>query len=113
MVTWFEPELYYYSERRFAAGIAFFHPGFFTAEEQQQRALARLRAQSVPIVLAEDGRFEQFFRRDQPLLAAYLDEHYQRAETVADDDGQRYAVLVDKRASPVRSHGPWGLPCFR
>jgi hypothetical protein len=113
LVTWFEPELYYYSERRFAAGIAFFHPGFFTSPAQQQRALARLRAQSVPIAIVEEGRNAQFFSRDQPLLAAYLAELYRPAATVAAADGQRYAVLIDKRAAPVRSYGPWGLPCFR
>ena len=31
LVTWFAPEVYFYSERKFAAGLAFFYQGFFVS----------------------------------------------------------------------------------
>ena len=43
LVTWFAPEVYFYSERKFAAGLAFFYPRFFSspAEGGCARTVAR------------------------------------------------------------------------
>ena len=112
LVTWFAPEVYFYSERRFAAGLVFFYPGFFAAPAAEDAALARLRSQSVPIVLAEVSSYEQSFVRDHPQLSAYLRERYAVAGEVAATEGS-YRVLADRRATPVRTASPWSLPCFR
>lgn len=113
LVTWFEPEIYFYAERRFAAGLAFFYPGFFSAPAEQQLALSRFGAQSVPIVLVDAERYRQFFTRDYPQLAAYLDERYGLAAEIEAADGRIYRVLTDRRVTPVRTYQPWSLPCFR
>ena len=112
LVTWFAPEVYFYSERRFAAGLAFFYPGFFAEPAAEEAALGRLRSQPVPIVLAEVSSFEQSFVRDHPRLSAYLRERYAVVGEVAAAEGS-YRVLADRRAVPVRTASPWSLPCFR
>jgi hypothetical protein len=111
LVTWFAPEVYFYSERRFAAGLAFFYQGFFVSQAGEDAALARLRSQRVPIALAEISTYEQFFVRDHPRLAAYLEEHYVVAGEVTAPEGS-YRVFVDRRAAPLRTSSPWSLPCF-
>jgi hypothetical protein len=67
----------------------------------------------VPIVLAEVGRYESSFRRDHPLLAAHLASRYTVAGDVSTSGDERYRVLVDRQATPVRTASPWSLPCFR
>jgi hypothetical protein len=113
LVTWFAPEVYFYAERQFAGGLAFFYPGFFVSSTDEETALGRLRARSVPIVLAEVGRYESSFRRDHPLLAAHLASRYTVAGDVSTSGDERYRVLVDRQATPVRTASPWSLPCFR
>jgi hypothetical protein len=113
LVTWFAPEVYFYAERRFAAGLAFFYPGFFSSSAEEQVALARFQAQTVPIVLTDVTSYEQSFVHDHPLLAADLAKRYDVAGEVTAADGGRYRVLTDRRAFPVRVSSPWSLPCFQ
>ena len=113
LVTWFAPEVYFYAERPFAAGLAFFYPGFFSSPAEEAVALARLKAQVVPIVIADVASYEESFVHDHPLLAAHLAERYAVAGDVKAADGGRYRVLADRRAVPVRVSSPWSLPCFQ
>ena len=62
------------ARRRFAAGQAMFKLSLYTSERDQQRALAKLEQQSVPIVLADDREFGEGFLEDYPLLAQHLDD---------------------------------------
>ena len=112
LVTWFAPEVYFYSERRFAAGLAFFYPRFFSSPDEEEVALARLRAQTVPIALVDVASYEQSFIHDHPRLASLLAERYTVAGEVAASNA-RYRVLTDRRAVPVRVSSPWSLPCFQ
>ena len=111
LVTWFAPEVYFYSERKFAAGLAFFYPRFFSSPAEEEVALARLRAQTVPIALVDVASYEQSFVHDHPKLASLLAERYSVAGEVAASNA-RYRVLTDRHAVPVRVSSPWSLPCF-
>jgi hypothetical protein len=112
LATWFAPRVYFYAERRFAAGLAFFQPGFFSSPPEEERALARLRAQHVPLVLVDVERYESFVD-NHPQLSAYLADRYALAGEVAAADGGVLRVLADRSAVPVRNIPPWSLPCFR
>jgi hypothetical protein len=112
LVTWFAPEVYFYSERKFAAGLAFFYPRFFSSPAEEEVALARLRAQTVPIALVDVASYEQSFVHDHPKLASLLAERYTVAGEVAASNA-RYRVLTDRHAVPVRVSSPWSLPCFQ
>ena len=52
------PQLYYFSERRFAAGQSVFMSNFYTSRRDQQLAVDRLHRQSVPIAVVESPRNE-------------------------------------------------------
>ncbi len=112
LVTWFAPEVYFYSERKFAAGLAFFYPRFFSSPAEEEVALTRFREQTVPIVLVDIASYEQSFIHDHPKLAAHLVNQYAVAGEVTAADA-RYRILTDRRAVPVRVSSPWSLPCFQ
>jgi hypothetical protein len=113
MVTWFAPEVYFYAERLFAAGQSFFYPGFFVTEEDQRRALSRLAAESVPIVLTYAERYQDFFISEYPLIAEHLEQEFPLAGEIGSDGVARIGVRTNRRRPPVRNDPVSGLPCYR
>ena len=112
LVTWFEPEVYFYAERGFAAGLAFFSPGFFTGPADRDLAVTRWERQRVPIVIDEVRRHDQFFATESPHLDAYLRAHYREAARFPDEHGMSLRVLVDDRVPPTGTDPALSLPCF-
>jgi hypothetical protein len=106
-------EIPVFARRRFAAGQPTVSLSFYTSEGDQRRALARLERQSVPIVLADAGEFEEGFVSDYPLLAQHLAGTYREAGTIVVDDEPRFRVFVDAHRQPTRMDPHLGLPCFR
>ena len=106
-------EIPVFARRQFAAGQPLFELSLFTSELDQRRAVERLGQQSVPIVLAEDGEFEEGFASDYPLVAQYVAERYRDAGTMKIDDEPRFRVFVSKDRQPVRTDPVSGFPCFR
>ena len=51
LVTWFAPDVFYYAERGFAGGQAFFYRGWQASVANQRLTISRMQRQSVPIVL--------------------------------------------------------------
>jgi hypothetical protein len=113
MVTWFGPEVYFYAERLFAAGQSFFYPGFFVTEEDQRRALSRLAAESVPIVLTHAERYQNFFISEYPLIAEHVEQEFPLAGEFGGDGAARIGVRTNRRRPPVRNDPVSGLPCYR
>jgi hypothetical protein len=101
------------ARRRFAAGQAMFKLSLYTSERDQQRALAHLEQQSVPLVLADVREFEGGFLSDYPLVARHLEQHYREAGTIDVDEEPRLRVFADARRAPVRLDPRFGLPCFQ
>lgn len=101
------------ARRRFAAGQAMFKLSLYTSERDQQKALARLQQQSVPLVLADVREFEGGFLADYPLVARYLEQHYRDAGTIDVDEEPRLRIFVDARRASVRLDPRFGLPCFQ
>ncbi len=69
LLVTYAPEIPVYARRRFAGGQGTFGLNFYTAEEQQRTAVARLREQSVPVVLGSFDEFEGEFVDDYPVVA--------------------------------------------
>jgi len=108
LVTWFEPRVFFYAERRFAGGQVYLHQNWHASREDQQLAVARLERQRVPVVLEEtDSGNEQRF----PLVFEYIRRYY--VEAPMTPDLRSYRVLVDRRLTPTGTYEPLGLPCFR
>jgi hypothetical protein len=104
-------EIPVYARRRFAAGQAMFKLSLYTSEAFQRRALTRLQAESVPIVIAdadEFGEFEDLY----PLVARQLARQYRDAGVIEIDGDPRIRVFVALDRAPVRTHPDVHLPCF-
>lgn len=112
LVTWYEPEVYFYSGRGFAGGHVFFLSRHFSSPSDQQLTIARLQAQSVPIVLADVSRYEDF-QLEHTLVHDYLETNYQNARESGFGSGHLYRVQVARRAVPSGTYEPFSLPCFR
>ena len=100
------PELYYFSDRRFAGGHAWLLPGYYSADQDEAQIVARLRSARVPVVL----RYESF-RYDFEQVYAYLEREYQEVGDVEASAGT-LGVLVRTDLKPVRRYEPLDFPCF-
>ena len=101
------------ARRRFAAGQAMYKLSLYTSERDEQRALARLQGQSVPIILADAREHGEGFLEDYPLLAAHLEKHYRNAGSIDVDDEPWFVVFAEKDRTPVGEDDELRLPCFR
>lgn len=101
------------ARRRFAAGQALFKLSLYTSERDQQRALARLEGQSVPIILADAREYGEDFLDDYPLVAAHVGKNYRNAGTIGVTGEPGFVVFVEKNRNPAREDDELRLPCFR
>jgi hypothetical protein len=104
-------EIPVYARRRFAAGQAMFKLSLYTSDAYQRRALARLRTESVPVVIADAAEFREF-EHLYPLVARYLAERYRDAGPIVLDGVPRFRVFASVDLVPVRTDPTLGLPCF-
>ena len=108
----YTPEVFYYADRRFAGGLLFAQPGFFTSEADQRLAIGRLREQSVPLVITPDEQeYEQVYRETFPVLTRYVDVRYREAGRLPVYGGHM-RVLAERNRRTSSVHPGTGLPCF-
>ena len=112
LVTWFEPEVFYYAERGFAGGQLYFYADWHTTVADQRLTIARMQQQSVPIVLARRDLLEEF-RLQFPLVYDYVQARYRLAAESTFGEEQTFLIFVDGRRDPDAEHPDLGLPCFR
>ena len=111
LLTWPAPEYYYFSRRPFAAGHALLlPPRAFTGAKHQQRMLARLERQFVPLILINQDRRGEF-ERAYPLLAAYINERYIVSGVFTIYDGAEIAIAHRLDLQPTSTYGPAQWPC--
>jgi hypothetical protein len=111
LVESYMPQVLALARRAFAGGHADLRPGFFRTEEAQRLTLARLRAQSVPMVLLDSGD-EKNFRESFPLIVAYLDSQYRQAGTHVFDGRFGITLYVRKDLTPTGVYAPFDWPCY-
>ena len=112
LVTSFEPDLYFYSGRGFAGGQLFWFDGYYSSSPEQQQTVERLRAQSVPIVIADADSYSRFAAAFGQ-VAEHIEQHYRLARESTFGDRDLYRVLVDARLEPSGAYEPLALPCYR
>jgi len=107
------PEILAVAGRRFAGGHPTFRPGFYTLERDQQQTLARLRRQSVPVVLLDaPASYNTHFVPQFTLIHAHVMAHYERAGELAAPAGPPVQVFTERgRAATGRYRGT-EMPCF-
>jgi hypothetical protein len=113
--AWFVPELYFFAQRGFAAGIVAFFGGHWSEPQFQQQSVAALASHSTPILIFETDYYGAF-DAEYPILAQYVHEHYgiagQTAFGVRGVAANGFTVLADKGRRPTYVHPLTSLPCF-
>ena len=112
LMTPYLPQVLALADRAFAGGHADLRAGFFDTEAEQLKTLERLRRQSVPLVMFDDGQIPGF-RESFPLITSYLDERYVSAGSRPLDGRTTITLLVEKGRQPQRTWEPLDWPCFR
>ena len=110
LVLWFEPEIYYYSERLMAQRHLGFAPAWAALEHEQRMTLEKVSRFAPPVALARRSAFEDQARATYPGVVAYVEREYSRAATV-EDDGEEYWIFTRRDRPPLRGFGPQGWPC--
>jgi hypothetical protein len=111
----FVPEVYFFAQRAFGAGMVVTFGNHWAEDRFQQRTINALTAQSVPIVIL-DGHNLEPFARTFAVLDRYLRDHYRLAGETGFGDSEvgprGYRVLVRNDRLPTSTHPVWSLPCF-
>jgi len=102
LVTWYAPEIYFGSNRRFA-GNQWLYVDYQNSRAQQLQVVRQIQNQSVPLVFArpDDSLFDGFW----PVMAEYIESAYVEVGSL---DG--VTVLAERNRAPVGVFGE--LPCF-
>ncbi|HET9361694.1 MAG TPA: hypothetical protein VFO58_18205 [Vicinamibacterales bacterium] len=111
LILWFEPELYYYSDRLMAHRHLAFAPAWASLSHEQRMSLDKVERFSPPIVLARRSALEDQARASYPSVVGYVERQYQLASTVL-DDGEEYMIFARRDRPASRTFGPHNWPCF-
>ncbi len=111
VMTGLSPDVFVVANRGFAGGQMAFRPAFYAAVSDQQKAIARMRAQSVPFVIIALEE-EAGFRGALPLVAAYVDGHYDALMHIAVADTRGLQILVERGRRAPGLDAATGWPCF-
>jgi hypothetical protein len=111
LLTWPAPEFYFFAGRGFAAGhVWFLVPRGFISEQDQDLMLRRLDAQSVPLALVNETRYDEF-AASLPRIAGYIETTYERVGSFTIRDGSEIAIRLHKDARVVSRYGEQQWPC--
>lgn len=105
----YEPQVFYFSERLFAGGMAFFHQRRFSSEPEQSMIVGRLQRERVPVVIIEEERL-RMLQDDYAQVYGRVTRQYVAAARTTFGDDRRWRVLVDPKREPLSTRD--GLPCY-
>jgi hypothetical protein len=108
----FAPELFFYSRRAFAGGMATLIPGTYVTDRHSTMMLERLRREDVPLAIL-DSETEGEIRAGYPRLARYLSERYHEVGRLPISGDKRFIILAENGREPVRVVGADRMPCYR
>ena len=110
---WFIPELYFFVQRGFAAGMVVTFGGHWSEPRFQSRSVEALSSESVPIIITRLG--DEKVVDEYSSMTRYIDEHYRVAGRTnfqnASGEGD-YLVLVRTDRPSTRTDSLTALPCF-
>jgi hypothetical protein len=113
LLLMYQPQVFYLAERSFAGGVNGFHGGGFSSGAEQQAIVAKMRRQTVPVVIVEDADVAGF-KSNYTDLDAYVASRYKEAAVLGFGDPKfHFHVLVDQQRNPVSIDSRWSLPCFQ
>ena len=113
LAVMFAPELYYLTQRGFAAGHVAFVGGYYGARADQELAIARWNRQSVPFALMFEDQ-EREMASAFPFIVGELQRRYVQVARIPDNEGGQGAMLIfaERRRQGGSTYEPLGAPCF-
>jgi hypothetical protein len=111
LVLWFEPEIYYYSDRLMALRHGVFAPAWARLPREQRETLAKVERFKPPLVLARQSALEEYARATYPGIIDYVMQQYTLATTIH-DAGEDYLVYMRRDRPPVRTFAAQSWPCY-
>ena len=111
LVLWFEPEIYFYSERLMAQQHLVFPTAWSSLVHEQDRTLQKITRYAPPIALAQHSAFNGYARETFPGVVSYVESEYHLAATI-DNEGEQYMILSRRDRPAVRVFGAGNWPCF-
>jgi hypothetical protein len=109
----FAPELYYFTERGFAAGHVALVGGYYGTPDDQRLAIERWNRQSVPFAVMFE-RQEREMATSFPYIVGELARRYVRVARIPDNEGGQGAMLIfaERGRRAVSIYEPLQAPCF-
>jgi hypothetical protein len=111
VMTGLSPDVFVLANRGFAGGQMAYRPSFYASENDQRKAIARMQSQSVPIVIVSLEE-EAGFRGSLPLVAAYVDAHYEPLALIPVPDTRGLQLYVERGRRAAGLDEATGWPCF-
>jgi len=111
LVLWFEPEIYYFSERLMAQRHLVFAPAWSALAHEQRETLDKIDRFKPPLVLARQSSLDEYARATYPGVIAYVARHYDVAARVR-DAGEEYLIYARHDRPIVRTFGSGSWPCY-
>jgi hypothetical protein len=111
VMTGLSPDVFVLANRGFAGGQMAYRPAFYASEKDQRKAIARMRSQSVPLVIVSLEE-EAGFRGALPLVAAYVDAHYEPVAQIPVPETRGLQLYVEKGRRSAGEDVVTGWPCF-
>jgi hypothetical protein len=111
LVLGFQPEVFFYADRRIAGGNVVFHANLGAAAAEQELIVGRLRTQRVPVAILPVDQADEI-ERVYPRVKEYLDGRYAVAKESRFGEGRPIRVLVDRTVEAAHVDAELDLPCF-
>ena len=111
VMTGLSPDVFVLADRGFAGGQMAFRPSFYDTPADQRKAIARMQRQSVPFVIVALEE-ESGFRGALPLVAAYVDEHYEPLAHVPVPGTRGLQIFVERGRRAAGLDAATGWPCY-
>lgn len=111
LVLWFEPEIYFYSERLMAQRHLFFAPPWADLAGEQNMTIAKIKRFLPPLVLARRSALDEYARATYPGVVDYVDREYRLATTI-ENEGEQYLIFAKRGRPELHKFGPQKWPCF-
>lgn len=109
----FLPEVFYATDRGFAAGYPTFVEGHHAGLFEQRLGIARWRAQSVPYAIAYEQQYPELASSFR-LMGDELRRRYEPVYKATNGDRRGPLMVFAERNRPVQAtYAPLGTPCFR
>jgi hypothetical protein len=111
LVLWFEPEIYYYSDRLMALRHPVFAPAWSTLDVEQRATLAKVERFKPPLVLARRSALDEYARATYPGVIHYVEQNYDLAAAVP-DAGEEYLIYARRDRAATRRFDSQEWPCY-